>query len=268
MASIKTQALVLRTRRYSESSLVAVLLSPDHGRMDVLAKGCRRDKSPLFGHLDLYQREDIVVLDRPQAGLDLLTEAAFVDEHAGLRFSPPAFAAAGFLADVAADTCQLRDPQPQLFSVLANAFSLLSKLGDPAARAGLASALPFSREEKTILIGRTLKLALLDTLGWLGFGLELNACTVCRKPVAAEPAWLSRTQGGLVCRACKPTVRDCIAISPAALNALRERDHGGEKHELSLSATERKRWLRYLVEYCQYVVGKQLRGKKVLLQLV
>ncbi|MCC8109436.1 MAG: recombination protein O N-terminal domain-containing protein [Planctomycetes bacterium] len=57
MNTIKDEAIILRNRRFSESSLVATLLSRDHGRVDVLAKGCRREKSPMFGHLDLYQKE-------------------------------------------------------------------------------------------------------------------------------------------------------------------------------------------------------------------
>ncbi len=267
MTAIKTESLVLRTRRYSESSLIAVLLTPQHGRMDVLAKGCRREKSPLFGHLDVYQHEDVLVLERAQSSLDLLTEAAFVDEHAGLRFSPPAFAAAGFLADLAADVCQPRDPQPRLFSVMTGAFGLLSRLGDPAARAGLAEALPFSPAEKGILIGRTLKLSILDALGWLGFGLELRNCAACGT-TAEPPLWISWKQGGLVCRNCKNSARDAALISPAALSALRERGPGGEQFELALPERERRRWLRYLVDYSQYVIGKRLRGGKVLLQIL
>ncbi len=267
MSSIKNPAIVLRAHRYSESSLVATLLSPSRGRLDVLAKGCRRDKSPLFGHLDLYQLEDVLVLERPSAGLDLLIEAAFIDEHAGLRFSPPAFAAAGLLADLAAETCQNRDPQPELFGVLAGALGLLSRLGDAAAKAGLAAPLPFSAGDRRILVGRTLKLALLDMLGWLGFGLELRRCAVCGKDGESGAA-LSRRHGGLVCRSCKSKARDAVAISAAALAALRDRGDGAERRELELPEGERTRWLRFLVDYGQYIIDKPLRGRKVLFQLL
>lgn len=268
--AIKTEAIVLRTRRFSESSLVATLLGRECGRLDVLAKGCRREKSPMYGHLDLYQKEYILVLRRASAGLDLLTEAAFADEHAGLRFSPPAFAAAGFLADFAAEATLPGEPVPECYDVLSGALGVLAGLGEPAARAGLAEPLPFTGAEKTILIGRTLKLVLLDMLGWLGFGLELTRCTMCETPAGAEMknAALSPAQGGLVCGACRKTVRDAVSIGAEGLASLRERGEGGEAHELRLRPNERRRWLHFLIDYAQHSLERPLRGRKVLFQLL
>lgn len=267
MNSIKTEALVLRNRRFSESSLVVTLLSRDHGRLDVLAKGARREKSPLFGHLDLYQKEEVLVLRRSQAGLDLLIEAAFTDEHAGLRFSPAAFAAAGLLADLALEATLPGEPQNGLYEVLSGALRVLSGLGEASARAGLADALPFSAAEKNILIGRTLKLALLDMVSWLGFGLELGRCVVCGKQPEDERVALSRRQGGLVCHACRAKAPDAMSIRPGALASLRERGDGDERFELALPDGERRRWLRFLVDYAQHAIEKPLRSGKVLFQV-
>lgn len=269
MNSVKTEAIVLRNRRYSESSLVVALLGREHGRLDALAKGCRREKSPMFGHLDLYQKEEVLILRRPQAGLDLLIEAAFADEHAGLRFSPPAFAAAGLLADLALASTLAGEPLTGLYDVLSGALGLLSRLGDARARAGLAEPLPFTPAEKGVLIGRTLKLALLDMLGWLGYGLELRACVSCGRPAEdAAPVALSLRQGGAVCGACRAKAADAVGIRPDSLASLRERGRDSERHELLLPAGERRRLLRFLVDYAQHAIEKPLRGRKVLFQLL
>ncbi|MDR2392517.1 MAG: recombination protein O N-terminal domain-containing protein, partial [Planctomycetota bacterium] len=148
MSVVKTEVIVLRTRHFSESSLIATLFGRRGGRLDVLAKGCRREKSLLFGHLDVYRREEAIILERPQAGLDLLLDAACLDEHTGLRFSPPSFAAAGLLADLAAEAVQPGDSQPELFDALAQSLRILSAFGEGSARAGLSPALPFSMGEK------------------------------------------------------------------------------------------------------------------------
>lgn len=269
MNALSTEIIVLRVRRFSESSLIATLLSRDHGRLDVLAKGARREKSLLFGHLDLYQREDVLVLRRPQAGLDLLTEAAFVDEHPGLRFSPPAFAAAGLLADLAAEAILPGESVPELYGVLASGMKVLSDLGDASGRAGLTPSRTMSAIAATVLVGRTLKLAVLDMMRWLGFGLELNRCVFCSAhPDSARPALLSRAHGGLVCPACRSRARDGMAIKPNALASLRERGEGAECHELALEPGERRRWLRFLVDYAQYSLERPLRGRRVLFQLL
>lgn len=269
MTIIKTDAIVLRNRRFSESSVVATLLSRDHGRLDVLAKGARREKSPLFGHLDLYQREEILVYQRPQASLDLLTEAAFIDEYAGLRFSPPAFAAAGFLAELTAEASLPGDAQPELFDALAASLAVLADLGEPAAKAGLADTGRFTPAQKKLLVGRALKLAILDILTWLGFALELRRCTICGNQTPPDrAAFLSRRHGGLVCSNCRARAREAVAITAAALASLRERGSGAERFEIELAAGERGRWLRFLIDYAQHALEKPLRGKRVLLQLL
>ena len=47
MASQETQALVLRTAEYHDYDRMVTLFSPDMGRIDAIARGCRRPKSPL-----------------------------------------------------------------------------------------------------------------------------------------------------------------------------------------------------------------------------
>ena len=269
MSGIKTRAIVLRNRRFSESSLVVTLLGRECGRLDVLAKGCRRDKSPMYGHLDLYQEEEVLVLRRSSASLDLLIETAFVDEHTGLRFNTAAFAAAGVLADFAAAATLPGEALVEFYDVLSGALGVLAGLGESAARAGLAPPLPFSAAEKNILVGRTLKLALVDMLGWLGFGLELGRCVVCGKADGkVKAAGIGMRQGGLVCRSCRAKVPGVAAMGEDALRSLRERGEGGERFELALAAGERRRLLRFLIEYCQYALEKPLRGRKVLFQLL
>ncbi|MDR1519356.1 MAG: recombination protein O N-terminal domain-containing protein, partial [Planctomycetota bacterium] len=244
MAALKTEAIVLRRRIFSESSLVVALLGRDGGRLDVLAKGCRREKSPLFGHLDVFQRESVLVLERPQAGLDLLLEAGFVDEYAGLRFLPPAFAAAGLLTNLAADAALPDDSQAGLFDILARALGILSDLGEASAQARLSPPLPFSPAGKEALVGLTLKLALLDMLDWFGFGIELRRCVGCGlEPESGRDAWLDRRQGGLLCRKCRSKAGEARSIGYTALLALRERGDGSEKREMALPPAERRRWL-------------------------
>ncbi len=286
MTALKTQAIVLRNRRFSESSLIVTLLSRDYGRLDVLAKGCRREKSPMFGHLDLYQKEEVLVLKRSQAGLDLLIEAAYADEHAGLRFLPSAFAAAGFLADLVCEAVLPGENQRELYSTLAGAFGILSGLGDASAHAALSAPQPFSPSEKNILVGRTLKLTILDLLNWLGFGLEVKRCVLCGAvPRSASPepdrggdlsnagpsgGWgLGVRQGGLLCPRCRGGSRGSVTtLSAAGVLSLSDRGNAPESGELALQAGERQRLLRFLVDYCQHALERKLRAGPVLFQML
>ncbi len=268
MAATSTDTLILRHTTYSESSLVVTALSREYGRMDFLAKGCRREKSPLFGHLDLYQREEVFFYPRSQANLDLLTEAYLIDEYAGLRFFPPAFAAAGFLADLALAACMPGDPHPELFDNLANTFNYLSRLGEPAARAGLVKHSGMPASDKMILLAKVLRLATLQTLSLFGFAPRLDECVICGRPAAAsDNNRISRSHGGLVCSSCAGKAGGS-RIGKNVLEALQSAASGREYEENRLTGRERRELLRFLVDYCQYVIEKPLHSAKPLFQLL
>ena len=266
MAILNTEAIILRRHLFSESSLVASALTRDHGRIDFLAKGCRREKSLLYGHLDHYQREAVMIIQR-SAGLDLITEAAFVDENAGLRFFPPAFAAAGFLAELVLAACLPGDPHPDLYDSLAKGFGFLSQLGEPSAKAGLAAPNGMMHREKLLVTGKVFRHLVLETLARFGFVPETRRCTVCSKPPQPTGNAMSRRHGGLVCASCRPHAGGRI-LGKNALNALQAATNGGESDERSLSDRERRELLRFLVDYCQYVAEKPLYSANPLFQLL
>ncbi|MBR6220798.1 MAG: DNA repair protein RecO [Clostridia bacterium] len=66
MASLTTPALVLRRSDYGDYDRMVTLFSPDMGRVDAIARGCRRPKSPLVnavepftsGEYQLYAHKD------------------------------------------------------------------------------------------------------------------------------------------------------------------------------------------------------------------
>ncbi|MGI6172660.1 MAG: DNA repair protein RecO [Christensenellales bacterium] len=51
---IVTNALVLRRSEYKDNDRMLTLLSPELGRIDAIARGCRRQKSPLLNAAELF----------------------------------------------------------------------------------------------------------------------------------------------------------------------------------------------------------------------
>ncbi|HSG27614.1 MAG TPA: DNA repair protein RecO, partial [Candidatus Krumholzibacterium sp.] len=73
---IKESAVILKTFDFSESSLIAVTLTAEHGKIRVLAKGARRGRSPFQGVLRTGNIAEIVYYDKGGEGLRTLREAA------------------------------------------------------------------------------------------------------------------------------------------------------------------------------------------------
>jgi len=60
MKSIRTQAIVLRRTNYGEADRVLQLITPE-GKLSVMAKGVRREKSRLAGGIELFAICDVVI---------------------------------------------------------------------------------------------------------------------------------------------------------------------------------------------------------------
>ena len=95
MPMLITDALVLRRADYADYDRMVTLLTPEHGRLDAVARGCRRPKSPLTnaaepfisGEFQLYRRGERYAVEQcqvregfyaPAAMLTLAFEAHFM----------------------------------------------------------------------------------------------------------------------------------------------------------------------------------------------
>ncbi len=76
MRTVRTRAIVLRRTNYGEADRILDLLTPD-GRMSVMARGVRKEKSKLAGGIELFAICDVVV-GQGKGELGVLTSARLV----------------------------------------------------------------------------------------------------------------------------------------------------------------------------------------------
>lgn len=62
MKQIITRGIVLARTEFQEADRILTLLTPDHGKLRVIAKGVRRPRSKLAGGIELLSVSDITVL--------------------------------------------------------------------------------------------------------------------------------------------------------------------------------------------------------------
>jgi len=72
----RTRAIILRRTNYGEADRIIDMLTPD-GRMSVMARGVRKEKSKLAGGIELFAVCDVVV-SRGKGDLGILTSARAV----------------------------------------------------------------------------------------------------------------------------------------------------------------------------------------------
>lgn len=62
MKQLNTTAIVLSRTDYGEADRILTLLTPDHGKLSLIAKGVRRVKSKLAGGIELFSVSDIAYI--------------------------------------------------------------------------------------------------------------------------------------------------------------------------------------------------------------
>ena len=76
MKSTRTRAIVLRRTNYGEADRILQLLTPE-GKLSVMAKGVRREKSRLSGGIELFAICDVVVTEG-KGDLGILTSSRLI----------------------------------------------------------------------------------------------------------------------------------------------------------------------------------------------
>lgn len=62
MKQVVTQGIVLARTNYGEADRIITLLTPDHGKLRLMAKGVRKSKSKLAGGIELFSVSDITFI--------------------------------------------------------------------------------------------------------------------------------------------------------------------------------------------------------------
>ena len=129
-----TAAILLRKRKFSDTSLIVSWCTESFGCVQTMAKGARRPKSPFGGKLDLFFEAEISIVRSRKCDLHTLTELVLKNPFAGIRSKYLRTQTAAYFVELI-EICTERDHrEPELFGLLHRAFGYLDA-NDPTARA-------------------------------------------------------------------------------------------------------------------------------------
>jgi DNA repair protein RecO (recombination protein O) len=180
-ASLKTEAVVLRSMRFGEADRILHLYTPHRGRASAIAKGVRRARSRFGGRLEPYFRLHMVLFEG-RSELMTITSAETISGHPRLREHAASLDGAARACDAVSRLFATPDPHPGVFALLCSELTLLDARPEQATH---ANQLAFR-----------LKLLLAA-----GLAPQLAACAVCGE--GDHLSGFSGAAGGVVCSACE-----------------------------------------------------------------
>ena len=241
MTLVVTDAVVLHSFDYLESSRILRLATREAGLQSVLARGARRPKSRFGGGLDLFTEGTAHISVRPGRDLQTLTGFDIVRRRGALAEDLDRFAGANALAEMvlrfAGD-----DAASDLFDTLV---STLDAIGSSSA----------GRSAEAAMAGAW------RVVADLGFAPALDACAACHEALdPAAPSRFSHASGGALCPRCGAGGGSDRVLPPAA-RAMLASWMSGEPHDV-LSGAELRAHQRLLREFLHWHLsdGRELRA--------
>ena len=129
-----TAAILLRKRKFRDTSLIISWCTESFGCIQTVAKGARRTRTPFAGQLDLFFEAEIQIARSKKSSLHTLTELALINPFAGIRRTYLRTQVAAYFVELI-ELCTERDHhEPELFALLRRAFNYLDR-NDPNLRA-------------------------------------------------------------------------------------------------------------------------------------
>ena len=235
----RTPAIILKRFDLGEADRLLTLLTPHHGKIEVVAKGARKLTSAKTGHVELFTRADMVIHRGRELGI--AAQAELVEPYLGLRENLTLGAYAGYAAELADRFTTSGDEDTgQLFSLLDETFARLCT--EPDAR------LPLRYYE-------------IHLLGISGFGPELNECVIGHEDIQPEDQYFSYTEGGVVCLNDAARGTSFIPLPLLTLKLMRhiQRNPYAQIKSLNVSTALHDELERVLQGYIAYLLERRLQ---------
>jgi DNA repair protein RecO (recombination protein O) len=237
----KTQAIVLRQRKLGEADKIVTLFSANLGKLDAVAKGVRRTKSRLAGHLEPLTLGSYLLAEGRE--LDIVTQAETVDAFVGLREDLERLSRGLYCAELVERLMPERSEGAPVFLVLKGVLERLSSVS-----------------ELDVAV-RYFEMHLLDELGYRP---SLDTCAVCDGRLEPVTNYWSAAAGGIVGPDCSV---DHGALSPLTVNGLKvlrvlQRQPFAEAARLKLGSGLLAEIESCLAEHIRFVLEREVRSAR------
>src|ERR1700744_6228358 len=123
----RAHGLILRTRPFTETSLIVNWLTPEFGRISTVAKGARRAKSPFRGKVDLFYEADLSFQRSRRSELHTLREVVLRDTNSALRQEMGYLQQASYGSALIEQTTETQTPIPEIFELYFDVLKALPK---------------------------------------------------------------------------------------------------------------------------------------------
>jgi len=234
----QTEAIIIRKIKLGEADRIITLFTPHLGKIRAVAKGVRRPKSRMSGHLELltYSRIDLV----HGRNLDTVIGSETINGFLPLKTDLDLSAQALYITELVEQFTVENSENFPLFELL---LDTLDKL---------------QTEDNREMLTHYFEMHLLSATGYRP---ELMHCVLCKKPLEPVTNAFSMNSGGMLCNACAAN-RYCFPVSVNTLKVLRllQSDDYATARRIKLTPELTEELNTVLRSYIRYLLEKEVKS--------
>lgn len=213
--NIKLRAIVLKEINKGESNKQIIVLTKEHGKMLLSARGAKNTKSKFLAGTQLFSYCDFFVTEKK--GYYYISEIDLIENFYNIRLDIQKLSYSVYFLDLIEKTAFNGMECDEILELLLRTLSFLSK--------------------KDYNINLAARIFELKYLQFSGYMLETQQCISCGKMIQ-KINYFTANGGGLLCKECKDKVFDTISISIGALKAIEFVMHSDTKNMFQFQVSD------------------------------
>ncbi len=237
--NVKTQGIVLKRMNFGETDRILTILTERFGKVKAMAKGVRKGKSKLAGHLEPFMLIDLQLHEGKTFYIvtGAVISSDFSEIHNELKKTSQAF----YLAELIDKFLPEHQKSEEVFYLFCTALKYLNE------------------NEKSLFL-RIFELKIIEASG---FHPELYECVHCKNKLEDESNFWDAVEGGVICGDCQKKFQHGKSISNQLIKLLRliEKSDFSILQKLKISGVLEVEVEEILSGYIQSVLEKELKSK-------
>ena len=230
----ETEAIIIKKTKHGEADRILTLLTPALGKIHAVAKGVRRPKSKLSGHLELLTYTKVTFARGHN--LDTIIGSKTINAYLPLKNDLDLMAYGLYLAELTDQFTVEHMENTDIFRLLIATLERLCRANN--------------REI-------TLRYYEMQLLNNSGYRPELQQCVGCHKPLQPVINYFNAASGGVLCPDCGQSHTYLFPLSVNALKVLRLLQNGDYETVVRLKLTPQlaneiqeviRRYIKYILE--------------------
>lgn len=203
----KTDAIILKSKKYRDTSKLITLYSKEYGKLNMIAKGSRSKNSKFGGSLETLSYVSIVFYNYPNKEFQYITQASINDFfhkiHGDINKTMTAMA----IAEIVNNTTHPNDKNESIFDLLLNTFSALNDSADQFLRYMVYFQIHYANS--------------------IGYSPDFCCCSACGKQIDKsyrdDSIFFNLEGGSVFCAKCAPKIAVVLKkVKPAISRIIRK----------------------------------------------